>query len=45
MYGVAAEVSQEVRMFLKYRDFDSNAGQQQSENHAGGPAAGDGTGR
>src|SRR5580704_15835422 len=41
MDRVAAEVAQEVRVFLEYDDVDSGTRQQQAKDHSGWTAAGD----
>ena len=41
VHGVAAEVAQEVSVLLQHHDVDAGAGQQESEHHSGGSAAGD----
>ncbi|KIA60475.1 hypothetical protein FG87_36870 [Nocardia vulneris] len=45
MHGVAAEVAQEVLVFLQHGHFDTGPGQQQSQHHAGGSTADHQTGR
>ena len=39
--GVAAEVAEEVLVLLQHHDLDAGAGEEKSEHHPGGAAAGD----
>ena len=39
VHGVAAEVAQEVGVLLQHGDLDAGPGQQQPQDHPGGPAA------
>src|ERR1700689_5824099 len=41
MNGVAAEIAQEVGVFLQHQDLDSGARQQIPQHHSSGPAARD----
>ncbi len=43
MDGVAAEIAQEIRVFLQYDHIDAGAGQEVGQHHAGRPAADDAT--
>ena len=43
--GVAAEITEEVRMLLEHHHVDAGAGEQEPQHHAGGSAPGDTTGR
>src|SRR5271155_2444419 len=44
MNSVAAEIAQEVGVFLQHQDLDSGARQQIPQHHSGGPAARDAAG-
>ncbi len=43
MNGIAAEVTQKIRVLLQHNNFNSHAGQQESQHHAGRTASSDTT--
>ena len=40
MNGIAAKITQKVGVLFQHQDFDPGAGEQQSQHHPGGTAAG-----
>src|SRR5580704_14536863 len=44
MYSVAAEIAEEIGVFLQHHDVDAGAGEEKAEHNSGRSAAGDATG-